>query len=365
MKVAIVGLRHCGKTTLFNSITGGVAEVGSYSSALRPNIGVRKVEDSRLDVLARLTKSARIVPAEVNVTDIAYVPKDTHEGGGGGLASEVLGYLTTAEAFLQVVRCFEDPSVPHPLSSVDPKRDVESFDMELAFSDLAILERRLVRLRDKMKSTKTSERPPMLAEEALLVRLKEGLEKDIPIRQQELSADDLRILSAYQFLTAKPVLLVANIGEDQIEKAADIEAELSAAFPQFPVLSVCARLEMELRELEDDEATEYREAVGSAPGSVERIVTESLSLLGLISFLTTGPDESRAWTTTRGTLAPQAAGKVHSDIEKGFIRAEVLTYDDFVRCGSEHEAKKQGVLRLEGKDYEVKDGDVVNFLFNV
>jgi len=365
MKVAIVGLRHCGKTTLFNSITGGVAEVGSYSSALKPNIGVRKVEDPRLDVLAKLTKSARIVPAEVNVTDIAYVPRDTHEGGGGGLASEVLGYLTTAEALLQVVRCFEDPSVPHPLSSVDPKRDVATFDMELAFSDLGIVERRLPRLRDKMKSAKSSERPPMLAEEALLLRIKEGLENDIPIRQQNLSDDDHKLLSGYQFLTAKPVLLVANIGEDQIEKAADIEADLAAAFPQFRVLSICARLEMELRELEEDEAAEYREAVGSKPGSVERIVTECLNLLGLISFLTTGPDESRAWTTTRGTLAPQAAGRIHSDIEKGFIRAEVITYDDYVRCGTEAEAKKQGVLRLEGKDYEVKDGDVVHFLFNV
>jgi len=365
MKVAIVGLRHCGKTTLFNAITGGVAEVGSYSSALKPNIGVRKVDDPRLDVLARLTKSARIVPAEVNVTDIAYVPRETHEGGGGGIASEVLGYLTTAEALLQVVRCFDDPSVPHPLGSVDPKRDVESFDMELAFSDLAILERRLVRLRDKMKSTKTSERPPMLAEEALLIRLKDGLEKDIPIRQQELSDDDRKMLSAYQFLTAKPVLLVANIGEDQLSQADAIEADLAAAFPQFRVLSVCARLEMELGELEEDEAMEYREAVGSTPGGVDRIVTECLSLLGLISFLTTGPDESRAWTTPRGTLAPQAAGRIHSDIEKGFIRVEVLTYDDFVRCGTEHEAKKQGVLRVEGKDYEVKDGDVVHFLFNV
>ena len=365
MKVAIVGLRHCGKTTLFNAITGGVAEVGSYSSALKPNIGVRKVDDPRLDVLARLTKSARIVPAEVNVTDIAYVPKETHEGGGGGIASEVLGYLTTAEALLQVVRCFDDPSVPHPLGSVDPKRDVESFDMELAFSDLAILDRRLVRLRDKMKSAKTSDRPPMLAEEALLIRLKDGLEKDIPIRQQELSDDDRKMLSAYQFLTAKPVLLVANIGEDQISQADAIEADLAGAFSQFRVLSVCARLEMELGELEEDEAMEYREAVGSTPGGVDRIVTECLSLLGLISFLTTGPDESRAWTTPRGTLAPQAAGRIHSDIEKGFIRVEVLTYDDFVRCGTEHEAKKQGVLRVEGKDYEVKDGDVVHFLFNV
>ncbi|MBN1857045.1 MAG: redox-regulated ATPase YchF [Dehalococcoidia bacterium] len=363
MKIAIVGLRHCGKTTLFNAITGGVAEVGSYSSSLKPNIGVRKVTDSRLDVLARLTKSARIVPAEVNITDVAYMAKETQDKSG--LPPEVLGYLTTAEALLQVIRYFEDDSVPHPLQSVDPLRDIASFDMELAFSDLGIIERRLQRLSDQIKSARTLDRPPLQAEEALLNEIKVNLENDVPIRQQTFTHDQKKILSSYQFLTAKPILLVANLGEDQIGRAGEIEAELQNLYPQFTILSMCAKLEMELLELSDEDAAEFRSALGATAGSVERVVTACLSSLGLISFLTTGPDETRAWTIQRGTLAPHAAGKVHSDIEKGFIRAEVITYDDFAECQNEHEARKRGLLRLEGKDYVVQDGDVVNFLFNV
>ena len=363
MKAAIVGLRHSGKTTLFNALTGGVAEVGSYSSALKPNIGVRKVDDPRLQVLARLTHSARIVPAEVNLSDVNYVPRDTQESGG--ISTEVLGYLSTAEALLQVIRCFEDPSVPHPLGSVDPVRDIASFDLELTFSDLGVLERRLIRLKDKMKSAKATERAAQQVELALLEQIKGELEHDIPIRSQSLAPDERKMLSGYQFLTAKPMLLVANVGEAQLSRAGEIEMELASHYPGFTVLSVCARLEMELLELSADEAQEYRDALGATAGPTERLVSESLQLLGLVSFLTTGPDETRAWTVQRGTPAPQSAGKVHSDIEKGFIRAEVITYDDFVSCGSEHEARKRGVLRLEGKDYIVQDGDVINFLFNL
>ena len=363
MKAAIVGLRHSGKTTLFNALTGGVAEVGSYSSALKPNIGVRKVDDPRLDVLARLTRSARIVPAEVNLSDVNYVPRDSQEGGG--ISAEVLGYLSTAEALLQVIRCFEDPSVPHPLGSVDPVRDVASFDLELTFSDLGVLERRLLRLKDKMKSAKTPERAAQQTELTLLERIKTELERDVPIRSQSLTPDERKLLSGYQFLTAKPMLLVANVGEAELSRAADIEQELSRQYPGFTVLSVCAKLEMELLELSAEEAKEYRDALGTTTGAIEHVVSESLRLLGLVSFLTTGPDETRAWTVPQGTPAPQAAGKVHSDIEKGFIRAEVITYDDFVSCGTEHEARKRGVLRLEGKDYIVQDGDVINFLFNL
>ncbi len=363
MKAAIVGLRHCGKTTLFNALTGGVAEVGSYSSALKPNIGVRKVDDTRLQVLADLTHSARIVPAEINLSDVNYVPRETQESGA--ISAEVLGYLSTADALVQVVRCFDDPSVPHPLGSVDPLRDVASFDLELSFSDLGVLERRLLRLKDKMKSAKPSERAAQQGELSLLERLKGELERDIPIRNQSLSAEEQKMLSGYQFLTAKPMLLVANVGEAELAGAAELEGDLAARYPGFLVLAMCAKLEMELLELSPEEAQEYRDALGAPAGAVQRLVSESLRLLGLISFLTTGPDESRAWTVSRGTPAPQAAGKVHSDIERGFIRAEVITYDDFVSCGNEHEARKRGVLRLEGKDYIVQDGDVINFLFNV
>jgi len=363
MKAAIVGLRHSGKTTLFNALTKGVAEVGSYSSALKPNIGVRKVGDPRLDVLAKLTHSARIVPAEVNVTDVNYVPRESQDSGG--ISTEVLGYLSTAEALLQVVRCFDEPSVPHPLGSIDPVRDVASFDLELAFSDLGVLERRLLRMKDKMKSAKPQERAAQQVELALLERIKVELEGEVPIRRQTLTDDERKLLTGYQFLTAKPMLVIANVKEGELSRAAEVEQALAPRFPEFRVLPVCAKLEMELLELGPEEAAEYREAVGVPAGSIERIVTECLGVLGLVSFLTTGPDETRAWTVQRGTPAPQAAGKVHSDIEKGFIRAEVITYNDFVACGTEHEARKRGVLRLEGKDYVVQDGDVVNFLFNV
>ena len=230
MKVAIVGLRHSGKTTLFNAITGGAAEVGSYSSALKPNIGMRKVDDSRLGVLARLTSSARIVPAEVQLTDVAYVPQEQRDGGS--LPAEVLGYLTTAEALLQVVRVFEDPSVPHPLESIDPGRDVANLDMELTFSDLGILERRLLRLKEKLKGAKATERTALQHEQDLLERIKKDLESDIPLRRQQLTAEERKSLLGYQFLTAKPMLVVANLGEDQLPRAAEIEAGLAAAFPE-------------------------------------------------------------------------------------------------------------------------------------
>jgi hypothetical protein len=266
---------------------------------------------------------------------------------------------------VQVVRCFDEPSVPHPLGSIDPVRDVASFDLELAFSDLGVLERRLLRMKDKMKSAKPQERAAQQVELALLERIKVELEGEVPIRRQVLTDDERKLLAGYQFLTAKPMLVIANFKEGELSRAAEVEQAVLSKFPEFSVLPVCARLEMELLELGPDEAAEFREAVGAPAGSIERIVSECLRVLGLVSFLTTGPDETRAWTVQRGTPAPQAAGKVHSDIEKGFIRAEVITYDDFVACGTEHEARKRGVLRLEGKDYVVQDGDVVNFLFNV
>ncbi len=363
MKAAIVGLRYSGKTTLFNALTGGEAEVGSYSSALKPNVGVRKVPDSRLEVLQRLTRTPRIVPAEISLTDVNYQPRDSHEGGG--ISAEVLGYLSTADALLQVVRCFEDPSVPHPLGSVGPSRDVASFDLELTFADLGIIERRIVRLKDKMKAAKAGERATQQGELTLLERVKHELENDVPIREQALSTEERKLLSGYQFLTAKPMLLIINTGERELPRAQEIERELGNQFPAFTVLSVCGRLERELMELTPAESAEYREALGMPEDAIDRVVAESLSLLGLVTFLTVGPDESRAWTVPRGTAAPQAAGRVHSDMEKGFIRAEVITYDDFVECGSEHEARKRGMLRLEGRDYIVQDGDVINFLFNV
>ncbi len=363
MKAAIVGLRHSGKTTLFNALTQGLAEVGSYSSALKPNIGVRKVHDPRLEVVARIRNSARIVPAELNLADVNYQPREGHEGHG--LSPEVLGYLSTADALLQVVRCFENPSVPHPLGSIEPARDVDSFDLELAFADLGILERRLLRLKDRMKAAKASERAGQQLELTLLERIKSELEREIPIREQSLSPEEDRMLAGYQFLSSKPVLLIANVAEGALMRASAIQQDLALRFPAFVVQVVCAKLEMELMELSPEEATEYRDAVGAPADTIDRVVSECLRQLGLVSFLTTGSEETRAWMVPHGTVAPHAAGKVHSDMEKGFIRAEVVTYDDLAACGSEHEARKRGLLRVEGKDYVVQDGDVIHFLFNV
>jgi GTP-binding protein YchF len=276
-----------------------------------------------------------------------------------------LSYLTTADALLQVVRAFEDDKVPHPEGSIEPKRDMASLDLELAISDLAIMERRLDKLETSLKGAKAAERESYLKEQLLLQKVKAELEKDIPIRIQGLTKEELKMLANYQFLTAKPMLVVLNIGEEQISQAAQLEGEISSLYPQFAVVALCGKLEMELAQLSDDEAKEFREAMGLSKPALDRIIDLSYSLLGLVSFFTTVSSELKAWTIPGGTPAPKAAGKIHSDIERGFIRAEVVSYGDLESCGNLAEARKRGLLRTEGKNYVIQDGDVVTFLFNV
>ena len=362
MEIAIIGVPKSGKTTIFNALTRGRAEVAAYSPTLAPNTGVAKVPDSRLSMLEGIFQPKKTVPAEVSYTDIAGSIKGFGKEGAGG---EFLNYLTTADALLQVVRAFEDDKVPHPEGSIEPKRDIASLDLELAISDSAIMERRLDKLETSLKGAKAAERELHLREQLLLQKVKAGLEKDTPIRQQNLAKDELKTLSDYQFLTAKPMLVVLNIGEEQISQASQLEGEISSLYPQFAVVALCGKLEMELGQLSDTEANEFREAMGLSTPALDRVIDLSYRLLGLVSFFTTVSSELKAWTIYGGTPAPKAAGKVHSDMERGFIRAEVISYSDLESCGNLAEARKRGLLRTEGKNYIIQDGDIVTFLFNV
>jgi len=363
MKVAIIGLPKSGKTTIFNALTKGKAETAAYSPSLTPNIGVAKIPDSRLLILESIFHPQKTVPAEVSYVDIAGSAKAS--SGKGEIKGELLGYLTTADALLQVVRVFEDEKIPHPEGSINPERDIATLDLELAFSDLAIIERKLDKLKEALKAAKVPDRGPYLKEQTLLQKIKAALDNDIPVRQQSLTEDELKLLSNYQFLTAKPTLIILNIGESQIPEASQLETEIKSLYPQFAVVASCGKLEMELGQLSDIEAKEFRDAMGLTTPALDKVIKLSYKLLGLISFFTTASDELKAWTIPSGTTAPKAAGKVHSDMERGFIRAEVINCSDLERCGNLAEARKKGLLRTEGKNCIVHDGDVITFLFNV
>jgi len=366
LEICIIGLPKSGKTTIFNALTKGKADTKTYATtAATPNIGVSKVPEPRLQALDGIFHPKKVTPTEVKYADIAGAAKGLDKGEGIG--GQFLNYLSNADALLQVVRAFEDENVPHVDGSINPKRDIATMDLELVFSDLTIIDRRLKRLEDSSKSAKPSERDLLLKEQALLQKIKSELEKDVPIWQQGLTTEELRSLANYQFLTAKPMLLVINIGENQLAQASSLEDEIRSAYShsQFEVVALCGKLEMELTQLSDDEAVEFRNALDLPEPAVDRIIRLSHQLLGLISFFTTVSEELKAWTVTKGTTALKAAGKIHSDIEKGFIRAEVVGFNDLDRCGSLAEARKHGLLRLEGKTYIVQDGDIITFLFNI
>ena len=366
MEVCIIGLPKSGKTTIFNVLTRGKADIKAYAtSTLAPNIGVSKVPEPRLEVLDRIFHPKKVTPAEVKYVDIVGIAKDF--GKGEGIGGQFLNYLSNADALLHVVRAFEDENVPHIDGTINPKRDIATMNLELVFSDLAIIERRLKRLEDSLKGAKQSERDPILKEQALLQRIKSELEKEAPIWQQSLSGDEIKSLANYQFLTAKPVLLIINVGEKQLTIDTSFEAEIRSSYThtQFQVVALCGKLEMELTQLGDADGAEFRKALGLTEPAVDRIIRLSYRLLGLISFFTIVSDELKAWTITKGMSAVKAAGKIHSDIEKGFIRAEVANFDDLVKYGSLAEARKHGLLRLEGKNYIVQDGDIITFLFNI
>ena len=366
VNIGIIGLAASGRTTLFNALIKGKVDTKSYThEASAPHIGVAKVPEPRLEALAGILHPRKIVPAEIMYIDVdASVKSLAKDKSGGG---QFLTHLSNVDTLINVVRAFTDESIPHPEGSLDIERDIANMNLELAFSDLAILERRLERIDTSLKGASPPERQILLQEQETLIKIKSELEKDIPVRELSLAAAEVKAIANFQFLTAKPLLIVVNIGEDQLSKAATLEAELNSRYsrPNCRVITLCSKLEMELSQLDDSAASGFRADFGLTESGLQRVIKQSYGLLGLITFFTTASEEVRAWPVPNGTSAPKAAGKIHSDMERGFIRAEVTGYDDLIKCGSLAEARKRGLLRLEGKNYIVQDGDVITFLFNV
>jgi len=365
LEIGIIGLPRSGKTTVFNAVTRGRARVGLAGSGARPNIGVAKVPDPRLDRLNEIFQRRKTTPAEVTYFDTPGAPEGL--GGKQGIAGPFLNSLQRADALLHVVRAFDDPSVPPEAGGVEPARDIASMDLELLFSDMALLERRLERLALEVTRGKPQEREAAQKERAVLAKVKERLEAGEPARAQGLDPQAMAVLGNFQLLTAKPLIVVLNIGEGQLPGAAKIEGELAARLkgPGLAGTALCGKLEAELAQMDEADEREFRQSMGIPESGLARMVRLSYEVLGLISFFTVGEDEVRAWTIVRGTPAVKAAGKVHSDMERGFVRAEVVTYEDLVACGGLAEARKRGVLRAEGKSYPIKDGDIVHVLFSV
>ena len=359
--IGIIGLAKSGKTTIFNALTKGKADTRS----LAPHIGIAKVPEPRLKVLADMLHPKRVVPAEVSYIDIGASVKGL--GGVRAIGGQILSQLSDADALIDVVRAFTDESIPHIEGSLDVERDIATANLELAFYDLGIIGRRLERIETSLKGTKATERQGLAQEQQLLTKLKADLEKEVPIRELKLTAGEARTMANYQFLTAKPLLIVVNIGEEQIPQAASLEAELNSHYSRAKsgIITLCGELEMELTQLDNDAAEGFRAEFGITESGLDRIIKLSYQLLSLISFFTIASDEVKAWSIPKGTDALKASGKIHSDMERGFIRAEVISYDDLMKCGSLSEAHKKGLLRLEGKSYIVQDGDVITFLFNV
>ena len=363
MDLGIIGLARAGKTSFFNAVTRGEAQVGAFSAQTEPNVGVARVPDPRVDALARVYAPKKTTYAEIRWVDYP-VGGFGAEGPGARFVAEIAGL----DALVHVVRAFDAEAVPHPLVTIDPARDIESLDLELTFADLALIERRLGRIDAEMRSVKAGERGRLEADRALLQRIQGELEAGRAVRGATLNEAERKQLAMYQFVTRLPVLLVLNIGEDQLADAAAIEAEYAARFggPGVAVAALCAKIEAELALLDAAEAAEFRRDLGlPAESPLDRAIQAAYALLGLHSFLTAGEDECRAWPVRRGATAPEAAGRIHSDLERGFIRAEVAAWDELVAAGSIAELKKRGRLRTEGKSYEVHDGDVLNILFNL
>jgi len=359
--IGIIGLAKSGKTTIFNALTRGKASTES----LTPNLGMAKVPEPRLKMLTDILHPKKVVSAEARYVDIGASIKGMAKEQT--ISGELLNRLSSVDALINVVRAFTDERIPHAEGSLDVERDITTLDLELAFSDLAIIERRLERIDLSLKGAKAPERQSLLHEQELLMRIKADLEKEIPVREQRLSPDEAKAIANYQFLSAKPLLVVVNIGEDQLPEATSLEAELNSRYsqPKRRLIALCGKLEMELAQLDESDAESFRTELGIKEPGLERTIRLSYELLGLITFFTIASDEVKAWSIQSGANAVRAAGKIHSDMERGFIRAEVIGYNDLVKCGSHSEARKKGLLRLEGKTYIVQDGDVITFLFNV
>lgn len=365
MKLGILGLPNVGKSTLFNALTKAGAESANYPfCTIDPNVGIVPVPDERLKLLGDMYQSKKVTPAVIEFVDIAGLVKGASKGEG--LGNQFLANIREVDALVHVVRCFEDDNVIHVDGSVDPIRDIETINLELIFADLEVLERRFSKVTKAAKMDKT-----LAKEEALLIRIKEHLESGKMAKSMEIEdEDELALIKGYNLLTYKPVIYAANVSEDDLADDGESNAMVQrvkefAEAEGSKVFAICAQIEQEIAELDDDEKTEFLSELGVKESGLEKLIKASYSLLGLMSFLTAGEDETRAWTIKIGTKAPQAAGKIHTDFERGFIKAEVVNYKDLLEQGSLAAAREKGLVGMEGKDYVVKDGDVILFRFNV